>query len=75
MIRLTACFLGRLTACDLFVSLTVASLPAYLWLTDKAYCRLLALLCPAYLWLTNQTYCVLLNQAYCGLFVSLTVAS
>jgi len=79
LIRLTARLLGRLTGCRLFVSLTVASCPAYLWLTDQACCRMFVSLtvasCLAYLWLTDQAYCMLLRLAYCRLFVSLTVAS
>jgi hypothetical protein len=55
LIRLTAhaCMLLRLAYQRLFVSLTVASCSAYLWLFDQAYCRLFVSLtvasCPAYL--------------------------
>jgi len=49
----------RLAYCRLFVSLTVASLPAYLWLTDQAYCVLL-----------RQAYCGSLAWLLlCGLLI------
>jgi hypothetical protein len=58
----------RQAYCRLFVTLTVASFLAYLWLTDQAYCRLFVSLTvasfPAYLWLTNQAYCMFLRLAY-----------
>jgi len=68
----------RQAYCRLFVSLTVASCPASLWLlTRLTACLFVSLTvasCPASLWLTDQAYCMLLRQAYWRLFVKLPAA-